>query len=471
MKSLNITKLFSAILFVFMAGCSHDIGELNKDQSDARLVEVNASEDQNLLDFINATERHLKATSGRTLSSIEGVDLSKALKRTGEDGKVTYSLHIEDDNPFKLQNLVLEEGADGNISGALFEYQVDLEWLIELDEFPGWEVFTGIFRVRDLEGNLIYQTQMTDGNSPDAIDIDGGRTEGGYCVTTTETFCTYIESTGQILECWQEIETVCYTDGGSSDTNDHDPYLTGDGEDDLGGGGYPTTTGIYDPREEISFLAPRDWEDQINDSQLKPCMKALMDDVQNLTRGVATNVIMFSGGSLPNYNWTLKHGSLSNNRNAATSITANGPVTTFDTNRFGQASDLSVIRTILHEGVHAFLIAYFRDDPVRAMADYHQLVEDYNRVRSINEAHHLTIATNFGANIAKSLKEYGESQGYQLSDQFYNDLAWGGLENTFYFQDKPYSERQRIHNVIQVELTGRDSNGTRRTQKGKRAGC
>lgn len=470
MKSLSITKLFTAILFVFLAGCSHDIGELNKDQSDSRLVEVKASEDQNLLDFIDATEQQLKATSGRTLSSIQGVDLSKALKRTAEDGKVTYSLHIEDENPFKLQNLVLEEGTEGTVSGALFEYDVDLNWLFELDEFPGWDVYTGIFRVRDLEGNLIYQTQIIDGNSPDAIQNDGGRTEGGYCVTTTETFCTYIESTGEILHCWQEIETVCYTDGGT-DTNDKDPYLTGDGEDDLGGGGFPTETGIYDPGDEISFLSPKDWEDNINDSQLKPCMKALMGDVQNLTRGVATNVVMFSGGTLPNYNWTLKHGTLATSQNAATIQTYNGPVTTFDTNKFGDATDLSIIRTILHEAVHAFLIEFFRHDRVRANAEYSQLVQDYNELQSLNDAHHLTIATNFASNIAKSLKEYGESQGYQISDQYYNDLAWGGLEDTFYFTSKSSSEQRRIRNVIQTELTGRDTNGTSRSQKGKKAGC
>ena len=65
----------------------------------------------------------------------------------------------------------------------------------------------------------------------------------------------------------------------------------------------------------------------------------------------------------------------------------------------------------------------------------------------------------------------GQSKGYSFNSQFYEDLAWGGLQNTNAFGNFSTSEKNRILNTIAVELTGKDTNGNTQTQNGTDAGC
>lgn len=61
--------------------------------------------------------------------------------------------------------------------------------------------------------------------------------------------------------------------------------------------------------------------------------------------------------------------------------------------------------------------------------------------------------------------------GYALGRQFYEDMAWAGLQGTSAFSNLPSSVQTRILNTIATELTGSDINGNTRTQKGQNAGC
>ncbi len=58
-----------------------------------------------------------------------------------------------------------------------------------------------------------------------------------------------------------------------------------------------------------------------------------------------------------------------------------------------------------------------------------------------------------------------------MNRQFYEDLAWGGLQGTNAFNQKVFFQRTRILNVIAIELTGKDINGNIKTKKGQNAGC
>lgn len=82
-----------------------------------------------------------------------------------------------------------------------------------------------------------------------------------------------------------------------------------------------------------------------------------------------------------------------------------------------------------------------------------------------------------------------------MSNQFYNDLAWGGLthwtkkdsngniikdsfgkpitEKTKWFKSAfpNSSDRKRVHNTIVIELTKKDTDGITKSQKGRNAGC
>lgn len=172
----------------------------------------------------------------------------------------------------------------------------------------------------------------------------------------------------------------------------------------------------------------------------------------------------------------MKEGSLFG-RNASTDPPANynsstGTITTtFDTQAWPDATDLSWARTILHESIHAYLVSYYKINQPNWTATYPQMVQDWGTLQNWNDVHHEEIARSLVTSIGLSLEEYGQSQGYNLSSQFYRDLAWGGLQGTSAFTNLSQNDKTRILNVIAVEHTGKDINNNTKTQKGTNAGC
>lgn len=129
---------------------------------------------------------------------------------------------------------------------------------------------------------------------------------------------------------------------------------------------------------------------------------------------------------------------------------------------------------MLHEEVHAYLIAYFANDRVYANATLATLVDAWRTApmgADPNIYHHNEMAQGWIGDIAWSLKQYGVSKGYALSDQFYSDMAWAGLFNTNLFKAKSADEQKRIRDTVQAEINGTDSDGKPATQAGKKTGC
>lgn len=248
--------------------------------------------------------------------------------------------------------------------------------------------------------------------------------------------------------------------------------------------------------EAVRLLEANIWEEEkIDDSQLKPCMQTIMNDLKNLTQGVGQIVAKFAGNT-PGYNWEVKDGILGTGINANTSAynkTLNKISTTFDSNKFKNASEISVARTILHESVHAYLNAFFRLDYATASIKYPDILKDLavSKYGSQNETQHAEFVRNFIADISLALKEYGQNQGYSLGNQFYNDLAWGGLtqwtkkdsqgnpikdsQGNYVYEETPWfkanfpntTNRNRIVNTINSEAGVSNLNN----QKGQNAGC
>lgn len=139
---------------------------------------------------------------------------------------------------------------------------------------------------------------------------------------------------------------------------------------------------------------------------------------------------------------------------------------------------------MLHEAIHAYLVAYFNNSnyapsPNATFGDmmtaFHTIVIS-GQDPDLNVLHHNEMAQGGSGNgwigdIAWSLKQYGIQQGYNLSNQFYMDMAWGGLTNTAAFLALPAVDRARINNTILTELTGRDGNGNAVQQSGTPVGC
>jgi hypothetical protein len=127
-------------------------------------------------------------------------------------------------------------------------------------------------------------------------------------------------------------------------------------------------------------------------------------------------------------------------------------------------------------------------------ADYYRDLIN-QKYSTLNDLQHAEIVRNYTTDIASSLKEYGSKKGYNLSNQFYNDMAWGGLthwtkkdsngniikdslgkpitEETKWFKSAfpNSSDRKRVHNTSVIELTKKDTDGITKSQKGRNAGC
>ncbi|WKB80389.1 hypothetical protein QYR09_11570 [Cellulophaga lytica] len=216
-------------------------------------------------------------------------------------------------------------------------------------------------------------------------------------------------------------------------------------------------------------------EDKIDDSKLKPCMKTILADLKSLKKGIAHIVTKFAGQN-PGYNWELKDGNLTGGTGSTdppvSYNSATGTIsTTFDSQAWSNASDLSWARTMLHESIHANLAVSFKISKPNWIATYPTMVAEWGKLQNWNDVHHEEIARSIVNDVAISLQEYGKNNGYNLTSQFYSDMAWGGLQNTSTFKGLPANDRKRILDTIAIELTGKDVNGNNKTQKGKNAGC
>lgn len=221
-------------------------------------------------------------------------------------------------------------------------------------------------------------------------------------------------------------------------------------------------------------------------------MQIILNDLKGLTNGSVASIIQKFSGSIPGYNWQLVNTSLPNNENAgtATKINSQGYITTqFDAAKFGNSTDLSVARTILHESVHAYVVAVTYNtltDPVKRQ----QLLGPDWLTVAINYGHDY-MASNYISPLASALEEYGNNfLGYNLPTQFYQDLAWGGLMdrakldssgnvvkdsqgNTVYEEMPVFkslipnvNDRNRVRNVVNIEL-----GATGNAQSGRNSGC
>ncbi|MBW8245260.1 hypothetical protein K1F50_20855, partial [Muricauda oceani] len=173
----------------------------------------------------------------------------------------------------------------------------------------------------------------------------------------------------------------------------------------------------------------------------------------------------------PGFNWEVKDGSLGG-ATGTTSTKYNkltGTVTTtFDSQAWGNATDLSWARTMMHESIHAYVVASSYN--AATIAQKQALLGPDWASAYLNYGHDY-IANNYIKPMADSLQEFGNIKGYHHSRQFYEDMAWAGLHSTSAFNGLPLATQKRINDVILIELTKKDTNGNPKPQKGNNAGC
>ncbi|WP_318343204.1 hypothetical protein [Flagellimonas baculiformis] len=436
-----------------------------------------------------------------------------AILDNNEDQGKSYTLRMEKlEKGFYFDNLVVQQGSDGERNVHVVRYTPDKDWYEETKGQNGrFESYSGNISVFREDGTWLADMGLVQGKiAKSTTDMSTAQ-----CILQTS------YTMGCVYSCWVDsitIDVYCPGNaGGSGGGGVQNPQVPENPQPITnvrqGGGGSGSSnsnnsagnnnsikTSPFDEfiRDYYAGL-DEDFEDIIDDTKLKPCLKNILKDLKTLNKGVGHIVQKFAGNT-PGFNWQVKDGSLTGSTGQTSSRydRATGTVTTtFDSQNWKQATDLSWARTILHESVHAYIVSYIKTDPINAQLTFADLFNDFNKKKysNLNDTQHAEIARNFVKDISVSLREYGMMNGYSLPNQFYEDMAWAGLtdwskrdsmgniikdshgkpiyEETPWFKATVPSntDRKRIKNTFTIELRGSDSYGNKKPQKGSNAGC
>lgn len=210
--------------------------------------------------------------------------------------------------------------------------------------------------------------------------------------------------------------------------------------------------------DSIGVFKPETFDNNIV-SNLPPCLKNVIDDLKSLQNGKFGEIIKLFAQPNPaplNYNWTINTASLGQNVTASTEPSiqpGNIALTTINSDYTSISTDLSIAKTLIHECFHAYLTSIYRYQNYDM--SYINLLNKYIAQFGYNANvihHYLFTKDNIVSQISLALKEYGLSKGYNLPQQFYDDMAWGGLYGTDVYQDLPETDKDRIESTIEAEF-------------------
>lgn len=159
--------------------------------------------------------------------------------------------------------------------------------------------------------------------------------------------------------------------------------------------------------------------------------------------------------------------------------------TSMNTRRLEHSTDLDIVKTTIHEMIHATLL-YFWYNPYNDFGignvdpSYAELVDYFNEYRyfgNTNTSQHQYMAL-LVSDIANALETWADANGYaNVPSSYFTKLAWGGLRDTdsfdYYYPEfidgninNPNPEWQEIEDAINAEirLTSSDIENTIGTQ-------
>jgi hypothetical protein len=346
--------------------------------------------------------------------------------------------------------------------GEIYYNMIDLGWSGTVDIWTYDERHFIGFNI--LEGELVSTVRYDTGIDENAKAINGHNyltvdcfrvpTTVTYTYTTTGNYETTIEAT-------QHYATICSSGGSSgSGSGSGTTYNYVGTSDQDSSGSYGTVGGTtYTPPV---ITSPTIRIELIDMEELSDCHQDIINDLIGSTQFEFFRIFRLFYGDKPipkNYNVKFQYGVCGNpNANACTSPNLdNGWATiTINSSNLKNSSDLSFARTILHETLHAYFLfeaLYPSNCDLECLLNNYLI--RYNSTSHNNMTHHaLFTETKFLNDISVELKNYGQSKGYSFTDQFYNDLSWGGLTRTEVFlKGKNDIEKNRIIEVNWVENT------------------
>ncbi|MFV5701485.1 hypothetical protein ACM55F_06395 [Flavobacterium sp. XS2P12] len=211
-------------------------------------------------------------------------------------------------------------------------------------------------------------------------------------------------------------------------------------------------------------------ENKIDDTYLDPCGKGVFQQIKNATICDFANVFAKLGADDSVYNTTIKtaHNSVVINgqlqeivdpaNTIRTTLGTKYNYTVYVNPDYPDKTKLFIAAFLLHEMAHTYFFSVIDDYNMGATNSFNELPILFNAAVTNHfpigpNLHHEEIANSYVSAIAAALKEFQPG----LSQQVYDDLAWGGLYGTPIFDTLlPVGNpnRERIINRYACEQTG-----------------
>jgi hypothetical protein len=362
----------------------------------------------------------------------------------------------------ELNNIIIKsQGDHSGFTGAIMRY--DLNYFpISGQAYKNGAVVQKIAQLVNLpraQTSTSVQARTADQSGGGSSGSGSGCQELYYCYGNAnpgDTGCTFIG-----------YSDGCFGSGGSSSGGGS----SGGGSTSGGTGG----GGPYGGNEQPNAEFYRDTDI----TRLKPCMQTVFNDIKRLNGSIPAMIKAFTPDG-PDYKWTLKDGILAENKNGETNIDdAKMATTIIDGSKFTEATNLAIARTIMHEAIHAYLVSYFKNDPINAQKEYAGLVDAWAEKQGwehLNEVHHTYFVKQFIDPMISALTEYGAIAGIGFPSNlektdFYDRLAWGGLTETKAFDALSAERKEKVKQTLMAEQFGKDLNGNTTSQQGRKGGC
>lgn len=213
---------------------------------------------------------------------------------------------------------------------------------------------------------------------------------------------------------------------------------------------------------------------KIESDDLDPCSNEILTDLKTLEQNDIAKILQRFGSTNSIYDWEIKTGTPTNPDNIAETDwerDSNGAAQDYEYETLvrpsyvNQATEIAIARTILHEMLHTYLISLVDDAIITGSSDATNFPLLWNALvnqtydNSPNQLQHEIIGRKFIEPLRDALKEYDTNS---QPDQYYEDLAWGALENTSTFNTLypvGSSSRNRIINTNLAEDTNSTQSG------------
>jgi hypothetical protein len=259
-----------------------------------------------------------------------------------------------------------------------------------------------------------------------------------------------------------------------SSTSSYNPYGTPGGTPGGGGGGGGGGSTAPSSTQTI--------ENNIDDSDLDDCHKAILDKLKNGTTADIKSIFDKLGGKTDVYTLTFKVGNNYGNP-ASTNWTSPNCYKTVLDNDFlygidgtginKPPTDLAIGAVMIHEMVHAYFFSLLDDKNsgiTGAFDNFDLLYNNYvtKTFAGADDAQHAQIWKSFIGNLASTLQEYHTGNGTNPS-QFYTDIILGTLSKTKKFKDTYPEGTVEFSRIMNTFLTEKNngSNDPNYTPKGK----